>query len=112
MPFNSNSPTGSTLTAWSTFVTTRALMRICPGLASLLSEDLLLLKDGHCLRPRTDRPAPPGRPASRRVRGNKLADSETLGDNANDIVRRQSPPNTLQLELAHRLDLHGILNHR
>ena len=34
IPFNSNSPTGSTVTAFSTFVSTRALIRICPGLAS------------------------------------------------------------------------------
>ena len=37
---------------------------------------------------------------------------KALGDNANDVVRRQWPPNTLQLELTHRLDLHGTLNHR
>src|SRR5262249_776855 len=34
MPFNSNSPTGSTFTTFSTFVSTRGLIRICPGLAS------------------------------------------------------------------------------
>ena len=34
IPFNSNSPTGSTFTAFSTFINTRGLMRICPGLAS------------------------------------------------------------------------------
>jgi NAD(P)-dependent dehydrogenase (short-subunit alcohol dehydrogenase family) len=34
IPFNSNSPTGSTFTAFSTLVSTRALIRICPGLAS------------------------------------------------------------------------------
>ena len=34
IPFNSNSPTGSTFTAFSTFVSTRGLMRICPGFAS------------------------------------------------------------------------------
>jgi hypothetical protein len=34
IPFNSNSPTCSTLTAFSTFINTRGLMRICPGLAS------------------------------------------------------------------------------
>jgi hypothetical protein len=34
IPFNSNSPTGSTFTAFSTFVSTLALMRICPGFAS------------------------------------------------------------------------------
>jgi hypothetical protein len=33
MPFNSNSPTGSTLMTFSTFVSTRGLIRICPGLA-------------------------------------------------------------------------------
>ena len=31
IPFNSNSPTGSTFTASSTFIRTRGLMRICPG---------------------------------------------------------------------------------
>ena len=31
MPFNSNSPTGSTLTASSTATSTRGLMRICPA---------------------------------------------------------------------------------
>jgi hypothetical protein len=30
IPFNSNSPTGSTFTAFSTFINTRGLMRICP----------------------------------------------------------------------------------
>jgi hypothetical protein len=30
IPFNSNSPTGSTLTVFSTFVSTRALIKICP----------------------------------------------------------------------------------
>ena len=34
IPFNSNSPTGSTFTAFSTFINTRGLIRICPGLAS------------------------------------------------------------------------------
>ena len=34
IPFNSNSPTGSTFTAFSTFISTRGLIRICPGLAS------------------------------------------------------------------------------
>ena len=34
IPFNSNSPTGSTLTAFSTFISTRGLIRIWPGLAS------------------------------------------------------------------------------
>jgi hypothetical protein len=33
IPFNSNSPTGSTFTAFSTFINTRGLMRICPGRA-------------------------------------------------------------------------------
>ena len=33
IPFNSNSPTGSTRTALSTFINTRGLMRICPGFA-------------------------------------------------------------------------------
>ena len=31
IPFNSNSPTGSTLTAFPTFVSTRGLIRICPA---------------------------------------------------------------------------------
>jgi hypothetical protein len=34
IPFNSNSLTASTFTAFSTFVSTRGLMRICPGFAS------------------------------------------------------------------------------
>jgi hypothetical protein len=34
IPFNSNSPTGLTFTALSTFVSTRGLIRICPGFAS------------------------------------------------------------------------------
>jgi len=34
IPFNSNSPTGSTFTAFSTFVSTRGLIKICPGFAS------------------------------------------------------------------------------
>ena len=32
IPFNSNSPTGSTFTAFSTFINTRALIRILPRL--------------------------------------------------------------------------------
>ena len=39
IPFNSNSPTGSIVTAFSTFVSTRGLMRICPGLASSHSRE-------------------------------------------------------------------------
>ena len=39
IPFNSNSPTGSTFTARSTFIRTRGLMRICPGLASSHSRE-------------------------------------------------------------------------
>ena len=31
---------------------------------------------------------------------------------SNHIVRRQRPPDPLQLELAHRLDLHGVLDLR
>ena len=31
IPFNSNSPTGSTFTALSTFVSTRGQIRICPA---------------------------------------------------------------------------------
>jgi hypothetical protein len=38
-PLNSNSPTGSTFTASSTLVSTRGLMRICPGLASSQSRE-------------------------------------------------------------------------
>jgi hypothetical protein len=34
VPFNANSLTGSTFTAFSTFVSTRGLIRICLGLAS------------------------------------------------------------------------------
>ena len=40
IPFNSNSPTGSTLTAFSTFINTRGLIRICPGLASSQSREV------------------------------------------------------------------------
>ena len=39
IPFNSNSPTGSIFTAFSTFINTRGLMRICPGLASSQSRE-------------------------------------------------------------------------
>ena len=39
IPFNANSPTGSTFTAFSTFVSTRGLMRICPGFASSHSRE-------------------------------------------------------------------------
>ena len=42
MPFNSNSPTGSTFTAFSTFISTRELMRICPGFASSHSREATL----------------------------------------------------------------------
>ena len=42
IPFNSNSPTGSTSTAFSTFINTRGLMRICPGLASSHSREATL----------------------------------------------------------------------
>ena len=34
----------------------------------------------------------------------------TVGDSADHIVRRQRPPDPLQLELTDRLDLHCILN--
>jgi len=44
IPFNSNSSTGSTLTVFSTFISTRGLMRICPGLASSHS------REGNCER--------------------------------------------------------------
>jgi hypothetical protein len=42
IPFNSNSPTGSTVTAFSTFVSTRGLIRICPGFASSHSREATL----------------------------------------------------------------------
>ena len=42
IPFNSNSPIGSTVTALSTFVSTRGLMSICPGLASSHSREATL----------------------------------------------------------------------
>ena len=42
IPFNSNSPTGSTVTAFSTFINTRGLMTICPGLASSHSREATL----------------------------------------------------------------------
>ena len=42
IPFNSNSPTGSTFTAFSTFISTRGLIRICPGLASSQSREATL----------------------------------------------------------------------
>jgi hypothetical protein len=39
IPFNSNSPTGSTCTASSTATSTRGLMSICPGFASSQRRD-------------------------------------------------------------------------
>ena len=42
IPFNSNSPTGSTFTAFSTFVSTRGLIKICPGFASSHSREATL----------------------------------------------------------------------
>jgi hypothetical protein len=39
IPFNSNSPTDSTFTAFSTFINTRGLMRIWPGFASSQSRE-------------------------------------------------------------------------
>ncbi len=42
IPFNANSPTGSTCTVFSTFVSTRGLMRICPGFASSQSREATL----------------------------------------------------------------------
>jgi hypothetical protein len=42
IPFSANSPTGSTFTAFSTFVSTRGLMRICPGFASSHRRDATL----------------------------------------------------------------------
>ena len=38
------------------------------------------------------------------------AASSLDGCGSNDIIRRQRPPDPLQLELADRLDLHGILD--
>ena len=42
IPFSANSPTGSTVTACSTFVSTRGLIRICPDLASSHSREATL----------------------------------------------------------------------
>ena len=42
IPFSTNSPTGSTFTTSSTFVSTRGLMRICPGFASSHSREATL----------------------------------------------------------------------
>ena len=42
IPFNSNSPTGSTVTAFSTAASTRGLMSICPALASSQSREATL----------------------------------------------------------------------
>src|ERR1700752_181945 len=39
IPYNSNSPTGSTFTAFSTFVSPRGLIKICPGFASSHSRE-------------------------------------------------------------------------
>src|SRR6516225_3526018 len=39
MPFSANSPTASTITAFSIACRTRGLMRICPGFASSQSRD-------------------------------------------------------------------------
>ena len=42
IPFNSNSPTGSTVTAFSTAASTRGLMSICQALASSQSREATL----------------------------------------------------------------------
>ena len=42
IPFNSNSPTRSTFTTFSTFASTRGLIKICPGLASSHSREATL----------------------------------------------------------------------
>jgi hypothetical protein len=39
MPLSANSPTGSTVTAFSIFVSTRGLIKICPGFASSQSRE-------------------------------------------------------------------------
>jgi hypothetical protein len=36
--------------------------------------------------------------------------SQTSRDGRHHIVRRKRPPDPLQLELTHRLDLHGVLD--
>ena len=41
MPLRANSPTGSTVTAFSTFVSTRGLIKICPGFASSQSREAI-----------------------------------------------------------------------
>jgi hypothetical protein len=41
IPFSTNSPTGSTFTAFPTFVSTRGLIKICPGFASSHSREAL-----------------------------------------------------------------------
>ena len=42
MPLSLNSPTGSTVMAFSTAIKTRGLIKICPGLASSQSRDATL----------------------------------------------------------------------
>ena len=42
IPLSANSPTGSTFTAFSTFVSTRGLIKICPGFASSQSREATL----------------------------------------------------------------------
>ncbi len=42
MPLSANSPTGSTMTAFSTAISTRGLIRICPGRASSQSREATL----------------------------------------------------------------------
>jgi len=42
MPLSVNSPTGSTVTAFSTFVSTRGLIKIWPGFASSQSREATL----------------------------------------------------------------------
>ena len=57
-PFNSNSPTSSTFTAFSTAISTRGLMSICPGFASSQSREATL--EDRC-RWRRSRSAPRNR---------------------------------------------------
>jgi hypothetical protein len=45
IPISANSPTGSTVKAFSSAISTRGLIRICPGLASSRSREADI---GHC----------------------------------------------------------------
>jgi hypothetical protein len=47
-----------------------------------------------------------------RVGRNAVVYRERLKPEQENIVRRQRPPDPLQLELADRLDLHGVLDFR